>query len=97
MRKRICNKVLLKFISVGAFFWGGGRGEEDWEAAFLACFFFGWGRGWGSFLSRMLFWGGGEGMGKLPVSHPFFGGGGGGVGEGACLTYQELKPFALLL
>ena len=79
MRKRICNKVLLKFISVGAFFWGG-RGEEDWEAAFLACFFFGWGRGWGSFLSRMLFLGG-EGMGKLPVSHPFFWGGVGGLGK----------------
>ena len=96
MRKRICNKVLLKFISVGAFFWGGGEG----------------GRGLGSCLSRMLFFWVGKGMGKFSVSHAFFGGGGdgevaclasfflgggGGVGEGACLTYQELKPFALLL
>lgn len=40
----------------------------------------------------MLFWGGGgKGIGKLPVSHAFSGGEGGGGGEGACLTYQELS------
>ena len=39
-------------MSVGAFL--GGREEGDWEAACLACFF------WG---------GGGEGVGKVPVSH----------------------------
>ena len=38
-------------MSVGAFL--GERGEGHWEAACLACFF----------------WGGGEGVGKVPVSH----------------------------
>ena len=37
-------------MSVGAIL--GGRGEGDWEAACLAC----------------VFWGG-EGVGKVPVSH----------------------------
>ena len=40
-------------MSVGAFL--GERGEGDWEAACLACFF------WAG--------GGGEGVGKVPVSH----------------------------
>lgn len=82
MRKRICNKVLLKFISVGAFLGGGGGkrigklpfshafflgGEGDGEVFCLACFF-GGGRGWGSCLSRILFLGGGVGgLGKVPV------------------------------
>lgn len=51
-------------MSVGAFFVG--RGEGDWEAAFLACFFLGggdgevaclasffWGGGWGRYLSHI--------------------------------------------
>ena len=67
-------------MSVGTFLEG--RGEGDWEAAFLACFFWG-GKGDGQVFCLACFFGG-EGMGKLPVSHPFFLGGG---GWGRCLSH----------
>ena len=44
-------------MSVGAFFVG--RGEGDWEAAFLACFF--WGGGDGEVACLASFFGGGGG------------------------------------
>ena len=90
MRKRICNKVLLKFISVGAFFFGGGGG--DGEVACLACFFCG--RGGDGKVAYLACFFGGE-VARLACS--FLGWGGVGGWEGACLTYQEFKPFALLL
>lgn len=79
MRKRICNKVLLKFISVGAFFFGGG--EEMGKLPVSHAFFVG-GEGMGKLpishaflvgklpVSHVLFWGGvGWAVGKVPVSH----------------------------
>ena len=67
MRKRICNKVLLKFMSVGAFFLGGGGGR-DGEVACLACFFLGGGKGMGKLPVSPAFFRG-RGVGKVPVSH----------------------------
>ena len=83
MRKRICNKVLLKFISVGAFL-GGGGGKRIGKLPFSHAFFLGVGKGMGKFSVSHAFLGGG-GDGEVACLASFFWGGGWG-GWGRCLS-----------